>query len=383
MLSVSHRVIVEEISTSGPLTRTELSTRTGFSKASVSTLSRDLIDFGLISEADTVHGQGRPSVQLRLDPGGGYLLGLTLAHRPRSVLVLTDLHGNVRAERDIAWSQDPSEIGDHIAAAIPDLCASASIAPQGIVGIGLAIPGFVDGQQQMVLQSSFMGWQDVAVAATIEARTGLATYVENDANAVAVGEKLFGRARESRDFTLVSVGTGIGCAHFVDGRLHRGHSGGAGEIAHATVDPAGPPCRCGKRGCLTTISSVRAIVGAAEEAGLGCATLDEVEALAERGDDKAIGIIHRAGSALGLAISHVIQMNNPALVLVVLLDGELEGLMHRVMRQAIAASVMPRLLRHTAVHFEKVETNFWARGAAAVAAERFLLNPIKVQRTAA
>ena len=377
MFSPSHRAIVEAISTSGPLTRTELSALTGFSKASVTNLSRDLIEIGLLLEGDAVYGQGRPSVQLGLDRRGGYLIGLTLAHRDGAVLVLTDLHGNVQAQRDFHWSRDPEEVGDRIAAQIPDLCVEAGIDASRIVGIGVAVPGFVDQHQQMVLQSSFMGWQDIPAAAAIEARTGIATYVENDANAVTVGEKLFGRAKESRNFTLVSLGIGIGCAHFIDGRLHRGHTGGAGELAHATMDLMGTPCRCGKRGCLTTISSARAIVNAANEQGIACANLSELEALAERGNETAIGIIHKAGSTLGLAISHVIQMNNPELVLVVLLDGALDGLMHRVVKQTIDACVMPRFARHTQVQFEKVSTDFWARGAAAVAAERFLLNPIQ------
>jgi predicted NBD/HSP70 family sugar kinase len=377
MYSPSHRAIVAAISTSGPLTRTELSQLTGFSKASVTSLSRDLIAIGLLSEADTVYGQGRPSVQLTLDRRGGYLIGLTLAHREGSVLVLTDLHGNVQAERQFPWSRDPEEVGDAIAAMISGLCADADITADRVVGIGIAAPGFVDQHQQMVLQSSFMGWQDLPVAAAIQARTGIATYVENDANAVAVGEKLFGRARESQNFTLVSLGVGIGSAHFINGHLHRGHSGGAGELAHATMDLNGKPCRCGKRGCLTTVSSVRAILNTAMEADLECNSLDDVERLAERGDEAAVAIIHRAGSSLGLAISHVVQMNNPELVLVVLLDGAIDGLMHRVIKQTLDASIMPRFARHTQIEFEKVSTDFWARGAAAVAAERFLFNPIK------
>ncbi|MGV3490168.1 MAG: ROK family transcriptional regulator [Devosia sp.] len=377
MYSPSHRAIVEAISTSGPLTRTELSALTGFSKASVTNLSRDLIEIGLLSEGDAIYGQGRPSVQLALDRRGGYLIGLTLAHRAGAVLVVTDLHGNVQAQRDFPWSRDPEEVGDNIAAMLPELCAEAGIAPTRIVGIGVAVPGFVDQHQQMVLQSSFMGWQDIPAAAAIEARTGIPTYVENDANAVTVGEKLFGRAKESRNFTLASLGIGIGCAHFIDGRLHRGHSGGAGELAHATMDLMGAPCRCGKRGCLTTISSARAVVNSSAEAGVECTSISELEALAERGNQSAIGIIHKAGSMLGLALSHVVQMNNPELVLVVLLDGELDGLMHRVTKQTLDACIMPRFARHTEIQFEKVSTDFWARGAAAVAAERFLSNPTK------
>lgn len=315
-------------------------------------------------------------MQLNFHPRGGYLLGVSIFQKPMPV-VLTDLHGAVVASTKLHWSRDPEEIGDNILAALPSMVEKAGIDIKRVVGIGIAVPGFVDQHQQMALQSNFMGWQDVPVAAAIESRTGIATYVENDANAIAVGEKLFGRARESRNFTLVSLGTGIGCAHFIDGRLHRGHAGGAGEIAHATMDPFGTPCRCGKRGCLTTIASGRAIGIAAIEARLDAETLEEVEVLAERGEPRAIEIIHKAGSTLGLAISHVVQVNNPELVLVVLENTALEGMMHSVIKQTLDASIMPRLARHTQIIFDKVSAEFWARGAAAVAAERFLFNPVK------
>jgi predicted NBD/HSP70 family sugar kinase len=342
----------------------------------VTGLARDLIGIGLLLEGDTVYGQGRPSVQLALDPRGGYLLGVTLVSA-NILMVLTDLRGSVVATTSFLWTRNPEEIGDGIRASLPKVTADAGIDPKQIAGIGIAVPGFIDHQQQMVLQSSYMGWQDTPAAAAIAARTGIPTYVENDANAIAVGEKLFGRARESRNFTLVSLGTGIGCAHFIDGRLHRGHSGGAGEIAHSTSDPNGLPCRCGKRGCLTTIASARAVVLAANEIGLECDTLDAVERLADGGDERALAIIHRAGGALGLAISHVIQMNNPELVLIVLQHGALDGITHRVVKQTLDACIMPRFAGHTEIQFEKVSADFWARGAAAVAAERYLLNPVR------
>jgi len=376
LFTPSHRAIVQAISTSGPLTRTALASLLGLSKASVTNFARDLIELGLLLEADTIYGQGRPSVQLELARQGGYLVGISIFQRPVP-MVLTDLRGAVVGSTTFPWSRDPEEIGDLIKTNLPLLEQQAGIASGRVMGIGIAVPGFVEQHQQMVLQSSFMGWQDIPVAAAISARTGIATYVENDANAVAVGEKLFGRAREHRNFTVVSLGTGIGCAHFIDGRLHRGHSGGAGEIAHATYDPLGEPCRCGKRGCLTTISSGRAMLIAAEEARLGVESVQDLETLADAGDPKAVEILHRAGTMLGLAISHIVQMNNPQLVLVLLQNAALDGVLHRVIKQSIDAGIMPRLARHTDIEFEQVSAEFWARGAAAVAAERFLDNPIQ------
>ncbi|MGZ9810872.1 ROK family protein [Pseudoroseicyclus sp. H15] len=346
----------------------------GISRAQATNLSRDLLDTGLIYEAETVYGQGRPSIRLGLNPGGGYLIGVSLDHDPCAV-VLTDLQGKDLASATLPLSGDPAALGQSIAALLPKLCAEAGITADRIVAIGLAVPGFVDADQQTCLQSSFMGWRDRNVAAEIREVTGIATYIENDANAVALGERLFGRARQCDDFLLVSLGTGIGGAMFIDGKLRRGHGGGAGELSHATIEPGGPPCRCGKRGCLTTIASGRAIVADARAAGLQAGSLEEVETLADQGNTDAIAILHRAGGALGLSVSHAVQMLNPELVLIVLQIGSIDGLMHRVVSQTLETNLLPRFAARTRIEFETVSAAFWARGAAAVAAERFLLTP--------
>ncbi|QQA44252.1 ROK family transcriptional regulator [Pelagovum pacificum] len=370
-LTDPHRALLGAVRASGPLSRTELAIATGYSRAAVTTMTREMLENGILREGETVYGQGRPSVRLDLDADGACFVGLALFEDPIPA-VLIDLQGAVRARASIPWTNDTEQLADSIAGMLPQLVADAGVPEDRVIGIGAAVPGFVDECQEVCLQSSFMGWRDINVARPIAERTGLATFIENDANAVAIGERLFGAAREQDDFALVSLGAGIGCALVVGGHLRRGHSGGAGEISHATYVLDGPPCRCGKRGCLTTISSGRAVLNAARERGLDCSTAEEVEALAERGDHAAVEIIHRAGSILGLAISNLIQTTDPAVVIVILHFSALDGLMHRVTQHAVETNLMPRVAPHAKLIFEKVSPEIWCRGAASVATGRVM-----------
>jgi predicted NBD/HSP70 family sugar kinase len=374
MFNPTQRQVLRTIAEAGPLSRTELADLLSLSKAAMTTLARDLIRDGVLRETETVYGAGRPSIRLGIDPTCAYFIGVSLIDDP-AAMVLTDLNGQILAHAPVRRSRDPLAIAQDVARGIGILVGDDATRRTRLAGIGVTLSGFVDQAQGTCVASTLLGWQDVPVAAIFEAATGLPTYVENDAKAVAVGEKLYGQARDVRSFSLVSLGAGIGSAHFIDGKLYRGHRGGAGEIAHCTIEPDGQPCRCGKRGCLDTVASVNAILGAATEAGLVCTRVDDIELQAASGDARAIRVLHRAGSALGLAIAHIIQINDPELILITETDAPLDGLLGRAMRQAIDANVLPLSAGVTKIRVAGATPDQWARGAAGLVAHKFLSNP--------
>lgn len=357
----------------GPQSRTELARRMGVSKATITALTRDLVDGAILTAAETVRGKGRPSVRLEIAAGAAYFVGVSLVESPVA-MVLTDMHGAVLAEHRIGWSDDPAAIGRLIAASLPALTAGRPQIVGRLAGVGVALSGLIDPSQRVCLKSTLLGWQDVPAAEVMEAAIGLPVVIENDAKTVALGEKLFGPARDVQSFSLISVGEGIGCAHVVDGRLYRGARGGAGEIAHATIEPDGLPCRCGKRGCLDTVSSLMAIRSSARAKGLP-EDIGELERRAAFGDAEATRILHRAGTALGLAISQVVQIIDPERLIVTHLHGALDGLYGTVARAAIEANVLPRVAGQLQIDFLKVTSDTWARGAASIAKQRFLAEP--------
>jgi predicted NBD/HSP70 family sugar kinase len=371
MANPSKRSLLEAVSDHGPLSRSELALRTGLSKAAITGLSRELIQDGALEESEVASPprQGRPSVLLRLNPAHGYFIGASIVEEPVT-MVLTDFQGAVLGQRTAPWSNDPQAIAGTIRDSIPHLLRGAGIPADRLRGIGVALSGLVNHDQDRCLHSANLGWIDLPVAAVVEQATGVPTFLENDANAVATGERLYGLARDYRTFATVTFGDSIGCAHYVDGVLYRGHGGGAGEIAHCTIEPGGLPCRCGKRGCLDTVAPRQAIL--AQARGLGVSTMAEVEALAAQGHAEAIAILHRAGGALGLAIAHVIQVNDPEFVLIVDVEGAMGPLFRTVTQQAIEANVLPRLAASTTIRFHHATRALWARGAASIAAHRFL-----------
>jgi predicted NBD/HSP70 family sugar kinase len=367
MLNDSHAHILRLINQSGPLSRTELVSQLGVSKASMSALAADLIERGMLTEGEVVHGSGRPSVRLVLAPASAFFIGVSLASNPFVVRV-ADLSGKVIDAAEIDASVAPDDIVKAIAEAVEAMFARG-VDRAKMAGIGIAIPGLVDAQAAVCIRSTLLGWRDVPIGAMVAKATGLPTFIENDANALALGQHLFGDLRGSRACTLISVGDGIGCGHIIGGELHRGFRGGAGEIAHATIELNGLPCKCGKRGCLDTLASLKAVANFARETGLapGLGALDQAAA---QGDQGAITILHRAGSALGLAIAQLIQIMDPERIVVALGEGPIDGLYARVLRQTVEANVMPDGARRFDLSMMQLDREAWAIGAASVAAGR-------------
>ncbi|WP_454856830.1 ROK family transcriptional regulator [Rhizobium binxianense] len=374
MFTSSQRELLRVISESGPLSRTELASAIGLSKAAMSGIARDLIARGVLHETETIYGQGRPSILLDLQPECAFFIGISLLEDP-APMILGDLNGNIIARQTMPLSRDPKVIATAIARGLPEILKAHPEASSKLAGIGVALSGFVDEEQATCVQSTLLGWQDVALADIIRQATGVDTFIENDAKAVAVSEKLFGIARDTPNFSVVSLGDGIGCAHFIDGKLYRGNHGGAGEIAHCTIEPGGAPCRCGKRGCLDTVASMKAIKEMSLAEGLKCTSLSDLEYEASLGTTAAIRILHKAGSALGLAIAHLIQMNDPGMILITHVEGSFDGLFGTVVQQAIEANVLPRYAGQTPIRTRRVDTDVWARGAASIAAHNFLIGP--------
>ncbi|WFU12741.1 ROK family protein (plasmid) [Rhizobium sp. CB3090] len=375
MLNSSQRQLLRVISESGPLSRTVLAASMGLSKAAMSGIARDLITLGILHETETVYGQGRPSILLDLHPEGAFFVGISLLENP-APMVLSDLNGKIIARENMPLSRDPDIIAGRIADALPKLLSGRRPGvAEKLSGLGVALSGFVDEKRANCVQSTLLGWRDVPLAKIIRQKTGIETFIENDAKAVAVSEKLFGIARDIQNFSVVSFGDGIGCAHFIRGKLYRGNHGGAGEIAHCTIEPNGSPCRCGKRGCLDTVASINAIKDMSKAAGLSCTSLTELEEKASAGNAVAIRILHRAGGALGLAIAHLIQFNDPGMILITHVEGNFDGLFGTAVRQAIEANVLPRYAGQTPIRTQRVDGDIWARGAASIAAHNFLIGP--------
>lgn len=379
MLNSLQRQILGAINAAAGLSRTELAQLCRMSKAAISGVVRDMIDAGYLFESATVNGpgQGRPSVKLTLRPEGAYFIGVSLLQQPGQ-MALINLKGEIIASATFILDSEPQYLADNIARALSQLLSGQPEGAERLIGMGVTLSGLIDETQSVCVQSALLGWRDVPLAKLIAEACGIEVFIENDAKALAVSEKRFGQARDVDTFTLVSHGAGIGSAHFIAGKLHRGLHGGAGEIAHCTMELNGTPCRCGKRGCLDTIASVNAIMEMAREENLVITSLAQLERLAASGSAAAIRILHRAGSALGLSIAYLIQMIDPGLILIAWQEETPGGLLGTVMQQAIESNVLPGFAGLTPVRTLPINQDTWVRAAASIAAHRFLDGPVLI-----
>jgi glucokinase len=193
-----------------------------------------------------------------------------------------------------------------------------------LLGIGIGVPGIIDMYTGMVRQSpNLPDWIDYPAQAVIEEQLETRVFLENDANAAALGEKWLGAARDFDDMAMLTLGTGVGGGIVLGGRIWHGMTGMAGELGHMTVEPDGVPCRCGNSGCLESYASATAVVRMAKEAIAGGAaalaqaassgrefSAKAVYNLAVQGDEDARKIFRRVGRALGIALSGLVNALN-------------------------------------------------------------------------
>jgi predicted NBD/HSP70 family sugar kinase len=372
----SAAAVIRVIREQGPINRSAIARRTGLSPSAVTMLTKHLVDVGIVVEQDSPSAGktdrlGRPPILLRLEPGLAAIAGAKLDDGELSA-VLTDLDGRVLARRTRRLStRHPERVVASTGGLLSQLAEAAKVPEGSIAGVGLGLSGLVDNERGCCIRSVVLDWADVPIGPMLEQALGLPVAVENDANTLAIGEQMFGRARGLEDFAVVSFGKGIGAGLVVGGRLYRGRFGVAGEVGHCTVREDGPLCACGKHGCLEAVASVPATLARATEAGLHVKRLDDLGLLANEGDPRAVGLLADIGDAIGLALSHLVNLINPE-ILILTGSGVAIG---EPLRAAIADSlerhVFPSLPRLPELVVQRESRDMWARGAASLATQAY------------
>src|SRR5690349_13582791 len=260
--SLNRCVVIEAVRLNGALSRAEIARLTALSSQTISNIVAELEQSGILKAAAPRRaGRGQPATPLSIDPDGAYSIGLQLDHQ-MLVGVLADLSGRIRGRAAAPVDQPtPESALPAMRRMVARLRRTRGIDPNPdcLLGIGLAMPGpfGVEGITS-VGPTALPGWQDFPLAEELGRLTGLATIVENDATAAAIGERLHGVARNLDTFIYLFIGTGLGAGLFLGGHLFKGSAHNAGEIGHMIVEPEGRPCPCGNRGCLERYLSLRA-----------------------------------------------------------------------------------------------------------------------------
>ncbi|WP_327590077.1 ROK family transcriptional regulator [Nonomuraea sp. NBC_00507] len=378
---LTRTAILALLGTGGPLSRTEIARELDLSPATVTQLTRELMGHGMLEELDLKPSRGgRPAVRLGLVGGAGRALGVKVT-ADHLVLVDVRLDGEVLGSWERPFDPSGPDALDELAAAV-----ESAVPGDGppLLGVGVGVPGSVEDQAAGTVNAPTLGWQAMPVGERLRRRLRLPVLVENDVNALAVAERLYGRGRTHRDFLVVTIGRGVGAAIVTDGRVYRGARGGAGEFGHLPVDPEGPVCGCGARGCLEAFvgsagllaaarakSGDRADAPAAPDGRDGRGGRDPLGAVAALGraaaggDPVARAVFEEAGAILGRATAGLINVVDPEVV-VVLGEGTADWPLWRDgFEQALRAQLYPGR-RDISVEVESWDDTSWAQGAAAL-----------------
>ena len=296
-------------------TRADLASLTGLTKASVSSLVAELADSGLVMESGATRDgeRGRPGVGLELSTRRG-VVGMEINVDYISAGVL-DLGGTLRTHRTLECGnrgQPPGSVMARLAGLVSEVAAEASLAGIEILGGGLAVPGLVDTASGTVASAPNLHWQGVALELdALLPAAPLGTVLHNEANCAALGELWYGHGLDFRDYLFVSGEVGVGGGLVIGSRLFSGPHGHAGEVGHVVVEPSGPACSCGGRGCLETFAGQEAIFSAAGiPPGTASARLSHLAERLDAGDAAATAAIGRAGHYLGIAAASTARLMN-------------------------------------------------------------------------
>jgi predicted NBD/HSP70 family sugar kinase len=255
------------IKISGPTSRVEIARQTGLSAATVTGITAELIDEGLIFEKEEgVSRGGRRPILLAINPQGGYVVGIKLMEE-HAIGAITDLEATIITKHF-------NQLDDHSLTAAIDtlvglvdaLMTEVGIERGQLLGVGIGLAGIVDAMEGTLRYSPIFGWHDVPLVKLLQSRLQVPVYIDNDVNTLTLNEQLFGAGQGIDNFLTVTIGRGVGMGIVVNGQLYRGVSGGSGEFGHTVIDPQGPICACGKRGCLETYVSDPALLRQASEA---------------------------------------------------------------------------------------------------------------------
>jgi len=317
--ALNEQLLLRHIRQLGRCSRAELARLSGLSKPTVSLALANVERSGLVQEAGQRTGvPGRSAVLYEVRPEAGYVLGLDIGHQYLRGAV-ADLSGEVIARS--ALRTRASSMSGRVAELIrlaDELCANASITRSSVTQTVIGTPGVYDPRHNAIaLAGGLAGWGKPAVLAELRAAFGQQLVVENDVDAASLAERDHGHGREVRTFAFVWIGTGIGMGLVIEGNLHRGVHGVAGEIAYMPISAGqgSDPADARRRGTLEAAGSAAAVVRAARRAGMrGSVSARRVFEAAAAGDERAIVVVADEAGLVARAVCAIVTVVDPELV---------------------------------------------------------------------
>jgi predicted NBD/HSP70 family sugar kinase len=367
------RSVALEVLINGPISRSEIARRLELSAGSLTRLSAPLIESGLLVEVEVeLEGRsdvrtGRPSKPLDVVPNSRHFIGMKLTGK-EILGVTTDLRANVLSSASAPLTSREPET---VAVAISKLAQALAEQVPEVTALGIGIGGLVT-NHSVVASAPFLEWQDVPLGSMLETLTGLPTVIENDVVAFTEAEHWFGAGRGLDRFAVLTLGVGIGYGLVIHNDIVVDADSGIGLVGHWPLDPYGPLCPSGHRGCARSVLTQLAITQAVSNALQRNVSYDEALNLADAGEPAARRVVDDAGRGLGRLLAAVANLTAPERII---LGGEgvrLVDVAAAAIREGVNADRDPRA-KELALVTTPGDNTEWCRGAAVIAIQRYVL----------
>ena len=385
--------ILNSIRMKGAVSRSEIADMTGQSRASVTTITAQMIEKGLIFERNTecTGERGRNRVLLALNPDAAFVVGVKLAVTKMSCAVC-DMQGVTRSAN--VWEENFRRknvefITGFIEEITRETVKEAGLSMNNISGIGVGVPGVVDSTTGTCHWSPLYEAGEVPLRDRLHDQLKITTYIENDANTLTLVHQWFGEGKGVNNFLVITIEEGVGMGIIANGQLFRGSRGFAGEMGHVPVVLGGEICVCGKRGCLATVLGSMAVIRQATQVaqkGLWIRdtdseiTFDEIVDAAKSGQKDLIDILNSAGHHLGVGISMLINIFNPEKIIISGQGVEAGELMFKPMNDTIKRHTFSDMLALTKIVVPEWHHTDWAKGAASLVLQELYKSPFNTIR---
>jgi predicted NBD/HSP70 family sugar kinase len=343
---INRKAVLNLIRTKQPISRADLARISGLQRSTISLIAEDLIEGHWVLEGPTGRlPRGRRPTFLRLNDDR-VIIGVDI--RPVQITVaLADVNGKFSSQEVMPTAATPKAAIDGVIARIQRLLHSCG--GKKVEGIGISLPGRVEPGSGCLVFAPNLKWTDYDIADAVHKATGFDVEMENAANACVLASVWFDHT-ESRNVVVVTVSEGIGAGILVNGRLARGFSGMAGEFGHVPLDPEGPLCSCGSRGCWEVFASNRAALRyyfeSSAQTGLN---FQDLLSLADQGDHRAAKALEKMAHFLGRGMRMIVAGLDPEQIGII---GDLTRSWHRfgpiiqaeVKAQGLSGGVTPKLM---------------------------------------
>ncbi|MFJ8301137.1 ROK family protein [Streptomyces sp. NPDC094447] len=367
-------------------TRQDLASETGLSFATVSNLTAELLDAGVLVEAGHAGSSGgRPRALLNLNAQRGALVGVDVGETSvRTELFDLSLRELAVHEESLARGEvTPEQVVELIETGVQAVLDTADLPRAHVLGAGVSIPGLVERERGVSAYSPYWAWRDVPMRDLIAERLAMPVHLDNPLKASTLAELWFGAGRDADPLVVVTLRSGVGAGFAFGGTLFRGLTDSAGEWGHTCLVLGGRPCRCGRLGCVEAYVGVNGIVETlrylAPDDPLLALTrqedrlLSELAARAATGDAVATGVIRETAGYLAAALGSLVNLLNPeVLVLGNQIADHLGEHLLRDTRAALADHTLAQPLSAVSLRLSSLPHDAVSRGAAAFAFEGFL-----------